>query len=153
MSRFTLILGIAALTMSGATVAGEIYKWTDENGNIQYMDRPSGVASEQRVNTIVSRRTDASRVQASVAARREHMTTLEERKAKRAEETQAAAEAQAEQERRQKRCADSRSRLEAFLRSQRLYREDESGERVYLDEEQILAARAKVQDQIQEYCD
>ena len=151
MPRFTLILAIASLVTSGAAFAGDIYKWTDEDGNVQYMDRPTGAASEQRVQ-IVSSRTNNSRVQASIDARRERMTTMEERRARRAEEEAAAAEAQSEQEQRQKKCEDSRARLEAYLQSQRLYREDESGERVYLDEEQVLAARARVQDQIQEFC-
>ena len=39
-----------------------------------------------------------------------------------------------------------------FLRSQRLYQEDDTGERQYLSEEETMAARARVEEQIQEYC-
>lgn len=154
MKLFTLLLTVVAvLATSGAAVSGEIYKWTDENGNVQYMDRPTGAATEVRVNTIVSRSTDNAGVQASIDARRDRMASREEAKAKQAEEEQAAIEKQAEQEQRTKKCEQSRQRMENFLQSQRLYREDESGERVYLDEDQILEARERVQSQIQEYCD
>jgi hypothetical protein len=45
-----------------------------------------------------------------------------------------------------------RDRLDSFLRSQRLYQEDASGERQYLSEDEIMQARAKVEGQIQEFC-
>ena len=152
MSRYVLMLTLAAaLAASADALSGEIYKWTDENGNVHYEDRPTGDSEVERVN-IVSRSTDNSAVQASIEARRERVAAREEARVKKAEAAAEAAEAQAELEQRKQRCEQSRARLEAFLRSQRLYREDESGERTYLGEEEILAARAKVQDQINEYC-
>jgi hypothetical protein len=39
-----------------------------------------------------------------------------------------------------------------MLTSRRLYREDENGERVYLDEAQMQSARDRVQSQVEEYC-
>ena len=45
-----------------------------------------------------------------------------------------------------------RDRLQSFLRSQRLYEEDDAGERTYLSDDEIMAARSRVEDQIQEYC-
>jgi hypothetical protein len=45
-----------------------------------------------------------------------------------------------------------KERLQRFVTSRRLYREDESGERVYLDEEQSQAARERVQQQVEEHC-
>ena len=38
------------------------------------------------------------------------------------------------------------------LRSQRLYEDGEDGDRKYLSEEEVFAAREKVQGQIEEYC-
>ena len=61
-------------------------------------------------------------------------------------------EIRAEQEKRQQQCQMYRDRLDAFLRAQRLYREDSAGERQYLSEDEIMAARSRVQGQIQEYC-
>ena len=152
MSRFSLLLTLTAtLIASHAALSGEIYKWVDENGNVHYVDRPSGAPTEERVN-IVSRSTDNSSVQASIDARRERVAQREEARAEREEKEAEAAKAQAELEDRKKKCEQYRARLERFLASQRLYREDESGERTYLEENEIIEARNRVQAQIQEYC-
>lgn len=152
MSRYALILFTAAvLAATGAAVAGEIYKWTDENGTVHYVDRPTGDPSEERV-AVLSNRTDSGSVKASVEARRERVAARDEAKAQRAENEKVAAQEKADREKREADCKMYRARLENFLQSPRLYREDDSGERVYLDDEQILAARSKVQDQIQKTC-
>ncbi len=148
--RLFLTVSIAALLASGMAVAGEIYKWTDEDGSVHYEDRPTGNAGLERMD-IVSRSTDNSIVQARLDA---------DRKA-RAAARQVASEAppeitkeeiRAEQKKRQEKCQTYRDRLSAFLRSQRLYKEDDSGERQYLNEVEIMAARSRVEGQIQEYC-
>ena len=63
-------------------------------------------------------------------------------------ETERAAQAKERDEK----CATYKARLQKFLTSRRLYREDEYGERVYLDEAEMLAARERVQGQVEEYC-
>ena len=45
-----------------------------------------------------------------------------------------------------------KQRLTRFVQSRRLYKEDENGERVYLDDEETQAAREKTQQQVQEFC-
>jgi hypothetical protein len=42
--------------------------------------------------------------------------------------------------------------LQKFVVSRRLYREDENGERVYLDPEETQAARDRVEGQVEEFC-
>ena len=152
MQRYALLVTVAvALTAGGSALSGEIYKWTDENGNVHYEDRPLGGDSTERVN-IASRSTDNSAVKASIDARRDRVAAREEARAERAAaEAEATEAAQAEEDRKQK-CSEYRTRMESYLQSQRLYREDENGERTYLDDQQILEARAKVQEKIQEYC-
>ena len=49
-------------------------------------------------------------------------------------------------------CDTYKARLQKFVQSRRLYKADENGERVYLDEEQTQAARERVENQVQEYC-
>ena len=140
--RQLLVFSIAALLASGVAVASEIYKWTDEEGNVHYVDRPTGQPDETRMN-IYSARTDNAAVQARVQERR----VASEPQPEMSQE-----DLRAEQEKRQEQCEKYRARLERYLQSQRLYKEDGNGERVYLDEEQTLAARARVEDQIKEYC-
>ena len=144
------IMVAAALVTTGTAVAGEIYKWTDAEGNVHYEDRPSGNIPVQRV-AIVSRNTDNAAVQARVAAQRESRAT-DEQVASEAPPEMSRQEIRAEQAKRKERCDQYRARLDTMLAAPRLYREDEAGERVYLDEEQIQAAQARVREQIKEYC-
>jgi hypothetical protein len=148
--RLLLAISVAALLAGGAVAASEIYKWTDENGSVHYEDRPTGEGEVQRMN-IVSARTDNSAVQARLQARREERAAREQ-VASEAPPEMSKEEIRAEQEKRQQQCQKYRDRLEAFLRSQRLYEENDTGERRYLDEQEVMAARAKVQEQIVEYC-
>ena len=153
MQRYALMVMVAvALTAGGSALSGEIYKWTDENGNVHYEDRPLGGEATERVN-VVSRATDSAAVKASVDARRERVAAREEARAERAAADAEAAQAASEAEDRQQKCSEYRARMQTYLQSQRLFREDENGERTYLDEQQIQEARAKVQEKIQEYCD
>lgn len=153
-TEIAVLIAAAALAASAVLpVAGasEIYKWTDTEGNVHYGDRPSGVASEERV-AIVSQRTDNARVQAGIDARLERQAARAEARqgreaadAERAEEEQKAADRAAA-------CAENRTRLNNYNESARLYREDENGERVYLDDSERETAKQRVQELIDEYC-
>lgn len=150
MIRKIACLIICAVSVSGIALANDIYKWTDADGNVHYEDRPSGDASEERL-AIRSRPTNPSKVQARVQSRNETRDAAEQAAAAEpAGPTEEELRAQAE-ERRQK-CNTYKARLQKFVTSRRLYREDENGERVYLDEEQTQAARERVENQVQEYC-
>ena len=144
---FIMMLAVAA---AGMAFASDIYRWTDAQGNVHYGDRPTGDASEERLD-IGSRPTDASRVQAQVQAAYEARAA-----AKKAAASEPAGpsseELQAQALERQEKCATYKARLQKFLTSHRLYKEDENGERVYLDEDETLAARERVRNQVEEYC-
>lgn len=148
--RLTLMVSLAALLASGTAVAGEIYKWTDEDGNIHYEDRPTGDTTMVRLD-IQSSSTDNTVVQARLDEDREAREAARQ-VASEAPPKMTKAELRAEQEKRQEQCQMYRDRLQSFLRSQRLYEEDDAGERTYLSEDEIMAARSRVEDQIQEYC-
>ena len=152
MKKQILATAIAlTLVSSGAALANDIYKWVDADGNVHYGDRPVGQQSERMA--IDSRPTDNAAVrdqyQAGMQARAEHNAAYAEAAA---EAAKAAEEKQAEADERRKKCESSRATMENFVRSRRLYREDESGERVYLDEAETLAARQRVEDAVSEYC-
>ena len=139
-----------AVSAAGMAFASNIYKWTDEQGNVHYGDRPTGDPSEERL-AIASRPTDLSKVQARIQARYEAKAAAEEAAASEpAGPTPEALRAQALQ--REEKCATYKARQQKFLFSRRLYRADENGERVYLDEDETLAARERVQNQVEEYC-
>ena len=88
-----------SVTAAATALAGDIYKWTDEEGNVYFGDHPGGEKAE-RVN-IQSRPTDPARIQAMAQARADvRARTPEEKAAAKTagpspEETQANAEERA----------------------------------------------------------
>ena len=148
--RLALTVSVAALLMGGTSVAGEIYKWTDDEGNAHYEDRPIANATIERLD-IASRNTDNSAIQERQQADREARAAARQVAAE-APKEMSKQEVRAEQEKRQQQCQMYRDRLEQFSRSQRLFEEGDDGERRYLDEVQTLAAHNRVQQQINKYC-
>ena len=148
-----ILAGIAALTFTigGNVCADEIYKWTDENGNVHYEDRPSGAPTEERLQFSYNRTNStavASRVQDyrdSTAAREQAREEAKAEKLSAAEERKAAEEKLAQ-------CKKYRAQMQTMLESRRVYRQDENGERQYLDEQQRAEARKKAEDLIREAC-
>jgi hypothetical protein len=141
---------VAALGFSGAVLSGEIYKWTDDDGNVHYEDRPIGDEVERM--DIQSRSTNNSSVQASIDARRERETNRAEARSKRSEDADSASDEKVAADDRAVKCQKSRARMERYLQARRLYNEDDAGERVYLGDSEIMKAREKAQAEIQKHC-
>ncbi len=137
-----------AVTAAGTAVAGDIFKWTDEDGNVHFGDVP--VSAESEKVAIQSRPTNPARVQANAQSRADAAAKAAEAEAAPAgpspEELQAQADARAEK------CSKYRAQLQSFVTSRRLYRHDENGERVYLDEGETQAARERAENQVQDNC-
>lgn len=148
--RLPITVACAVLLASGLAVGGEIYKWTDADGYVHYEDRPIGKTDMQHVD-IISRNTDNSVVQARLDADRKARATARQ-VASEATPEMTREEVRAEQKARQEKCQAYRGQLEAFLRSNRLYKEEDGGDRRYLSEDEVMAARSRVEGQIQEYC-
>ena len=150
--RYQAIAFALMLVLIGAATnaAGEIYKWTDEEGNVHFGDKP--VAEDSERVAIRSRPTNPERVQSQVQSRAEAAAKAAEEQAAATPAGPTAEELQARLEERAKKCDTYRERLQRFVTSRRIYREDENGERVYMNEEEMQEAREKVENQVQEYC-
>jgi len=148
-----LLIGLAAIamTVAGGAFASGIYKWTDEDGNVHYEDRPSGAKTEERMALSYSR-TDPGSVQQQKQDLADSVAARQEARAKADEAAKSAEEEAARAADKQKKCESYRARLQTFVQSRRLYREDENGERVYLDEAETQTARQKVEELIAEHC-
>ena len=155
-TKTAITIAAAAALCASSVMAAEIYKYTDEDGNVHYGDRPSGNPAEETLY-VASQRTNNSAVQAAYKERYAPQPAPqnqaaapaeeeEEEKLTRAERRSAAAE-------RAQKCESYRSRMETILTSRRLYREDDNGERVYLEENERQDARDKMQELIEQYCD
>ena len=152
MTKFSITLALIAVAGAGVH-AQEIYKWTDSEGNVHYEDRPSeltGAASQ--LVAVRSQRTNAAAVQAGVEARLERQEARAEAREEALEAEKAAEEERAAEAQKVEQCAEYRQRLERMITSRRLYKLDESGERVYLDDAQMDEARSQLQARIMENC-
>lgn len=149
-----VFIGFAALavTIAAPALADNIYKWTDADGNVHYEDRPSGDQGVERL-TLTSTRTNNSVVQNRVQARQDSQAARQEAKNIAADEARTAEEEKAQAEQRKKQCANHRAKLQDLLQSSRLYRLDDKGERVYLDEVQSQESRQRAEELVTEYCE
>ena len=149
--RYLVGLAVFAMTLGSASMANEIYKWTDAEGNVHYEDRPTGSANEQRMKMSYSR-TNVEAVQQRILSRVESQEARREAKAAATEEEQSAEAAAAEAAEKREKCESYRARMQTFVQSRRLYRENDDGEREYLDEKQTQEARRRVEELIAENC-
>lgn len=149
--QIILTCALAAIGFAGSVMANEIYKWTDENGNIHYEDRPRGATTEQRLS-LTYQRTDSSAVQNRIQSQMSAREAREEAKTAAAEAEQEAADEAAAEAERQQACERARDSLERYMQARRIYRTDANGERVYLDDTQRQEARQKAEDQVSEFC-
>ncbi len=141
---FALALSIAA---TGTLLAGEIYKWTDSEGNVHFSDIPTAGSEHLSIR---SRPTDTARIQAQAQTRINNQTQKAEEQAS-APQGPTPEELREEARDREEKCNKYRDRQTQFTRSRRIYRM-ENGERVYYDEQEMQAARAGVDEQVQKYC-
>jgi hypothetical protein len=145
---FAIALLIAA---PGTILASEIYRWTDDDGVVHYSDLPTGAEGEEHL-AIQSRPTDLARILADDQARVDAQTLKAEQEAN-APKGPTAEELQAEAREKKDNCSKYRARQASFIQNRRIYQLDESGERVYYDEEEMATARAGVDDLVKQHCD
>jgi len=142
----TLVAGLALLA-SQSMAQSHHYRWTDEQGETVYSDRPppTGVDYE-----IVSSTSSFSR------AVKSHQDALASESAAEAEEA-GAADAPADQQARKKAteefCEKARANLETLNGSARIVIRTEAGETRALSEEEIEEQKRTTRSQITSYCE
>ena len=149
--RFMISFAVLAIAGSTNVYADDIYKWIDEDGGVHYEDRPSGAASEEILQFSYNR-TSSTAVKQRIQTRHDVTATRREAREERDEEQRSAAETRAAAEEKLAKCQEYRQRMRTMLDSQRLYREDENGERVYLDDVAKAEARQQAEILIRENC-
>ncbi len=129
-----------------ATASAEIYKWTDDQGNTHYSDKPP--ATQAEVLDIKSRRTDPEYIARLTAPpepdpRRETIIAAEEERERIAAERE---------ETRQQNCERAQKALNSLLSATRIYEPMPDGERRYLDEQEVEQRKGAAQADVDEWC-
>ncbi|MCC7257309.1 MAG: DUF4124 domain-containing protein [Gammaproteobacteria bacterium] len=159
MKAASAIVGViltAAFT-AGAVAAeqGNVYRWVDKDGTPHYQDRPPegldpGAATALSLRY---RMTD----QAAMAATAKQKAELDD-VAKLREQQQAADKSAGDTEReqvareREQGCETARAKAEKYETAHRLYRPGPDGQRTYLTDEEIDAARVEARRAVAEWC-
>lgn len=146
MFRSLLLLTLAAAPLAAGPAIADVYKYTDEKGNIQYTDKPPSLPAE-RLN-VRSQRTDIVAVQerAQSASPSASARGTSNSSAERKEAEELAAKDKAE------RCIKARERYDRYMNSQKLFELDANGERRYLDSDELDAARASAKTSMEVMC-
>ena len=147
----TIAIAFALTIAVGNLDATEIYKWVDEDGVVHYVDLPTGAPGEEHV-AIRSRPTNQATVNASMQALEKSQAARAERVEERATQAQSREEKLAAAQEREEKCNEYRARQTRFTNNRRIYRMDESGERVYYSEEEMQAARNQLDELVSQYC-
>jgi hypothetical protein len=144
-------LAAFTITISSGVYADDIYKWTDEDGNIHYGDRPTGAPTEERLQ-LTYNRTNNRAVSSRVKQRNEIDKARRDAQAEAEENELSAADAQKAAEEKVAECNSYRERMKTMLEAPRVYRTNEAGERVYLDDAARDAARTQAEEYIKQTC-
>lgn len=151
MIRLLLLLTVTAAPLAAGTAVADVYKYIDEKGNVQYTDKPPSLPAE-RLN-VQSQRTDVvavqERQQAEQAARAQAASNSRSQ-ANASADQRAANELNAKDK--AERCIKARERYDSYMSSQRLYEEGQDGERRYLSDAELDAARANAKAAMDTLC-
>ena len=141
-----------AIVISTSAFADEIYKWTDDDGNVHYGDRPSGEESEERLQFTYNR-TNTESLDNRVAAQRDAEDSRQSARTQATEQKQTAEAERIEAEEQQARCETSRAKVDSMRAAPRVYREGPDGEREYLDDVQRAESIAMAETRAKEACE
>jgi hypothetical protein len=150
MLRTLLMLTAAAAAFAAGAAAADVYKFKDDHGNVLYTDKPATLPAE-RLN-IQSQKTDTVAVQARAEeeAKRQQDAAQANQQAAGQNKDQQATQLSATQKAEQ--CTKARQRYETYMNSQRLYQQTPDGQRKYLSDEELTAARASAKASMDVMC-
>jgi hypothetical protein len=141
---FLLLLVVTVNATAG------IYKWVDENGQVQFGDRPPAEAATS--DEVVIRNQRAPVKTAPVDRNEARDRLLEQYQRERAEKKEAAAKMREEKRQRAARCNYARGRVTRYLESGSLYRYTANRERKYLTDQERDAALARARADVKKWC-
>ena len=141
------ILLFMALAISCSAHA-EIYKWTDDAGNVHYGDKPVKNSSQLEINAETAN--SVGEIKESREERRRRL--LDAMQEDREEKDKQKAEREKKQNKLNRQCTIAKDRLQTYERSSSLYNLDKNGNRITLSDEERKKATDKLRSQIKKYC-
>ncbi len=145
-----MVLG--ALLLAAAPADAGVYKWVDAEGNTHYSQAaPAGQKAQELVAPPAQPASEAGRHQPDTVM--QELEAMQRGKGHAAEQDAQQNESrQREAERRQARCAQLKYNLAVLRRQAPVFTVNESGERVYLEDEKRAAEIARLTEQEAAIC-
>jgi len=131
----------AGLLLFAAPAGAALYKWTDANGRVVYSDQPPPGDTKSEVLQSAPAPANPNALKELAAKDVE----LRQRQAQRAEQGKKADQARVDAARKEDMCVQVRNQIKAYQSDTPIYRFNEKGERVYVDD----AARQKERERLQ----
>jgi chromatin remodeling complex protein RSC6 len=140
-----LSFAITAVLMLGAVANADVYKSVDAKGNVEYTDKPASLPA-QRLN-VQTQKTD----QASTQARADEERKRQEADDKQQQKPSDKGAAKPSPDKGDA-CDKAKARSESYQNSPRLYEDLGNGERRYLTDAELDAARASAKATMDAVC-
>jgi len=139
---------IVFFCLSASLTAG-VYKWTDEQGNVHYGDKPVSTKKATELKIDTESRAGITTSSGNIKERERITQELEEER--KAREKTRDEQRVAKQERRA-RCKPLKKRLGKHLRANNVYKENAKGERTYYTEKEREEKIRKLRKEIAKAC-
>jgi hypothetical protein len=162
MKRLSVVLGLALCVALPASA--QMYKWVDSDGKVQYSDKPppSNIKSEKLRGPAPAAdapatgegkdaaKKDAAKAGPKTAVEQDQAFRKRRLDAAKAQEEEAKKQGQARD--RAENCKRAKATLANLQIGGRVARIDEKGERVLLDDQQIIQETARAQEEVAALC-
>jgi len=139
------LIALAAALAVASIASAQLYKYVDKDGKTVYTDQPPPNADSKQVNVQTGTSSGAPAPKGFVERDKELQKGRDEAAKKSAD----AAKAQAQKD---QICQSARENYAQYANGGRVVRTDANGEREFLSDDQIDAAREKAQKQMDEAC-
>ena len=151
MLRTLFLVTAATAWLAAGPAAADVYKFKDDQGNVLYTDKPATLPAE-RLN-IQSQKTDTVAVQ---TRQQEELKRLQEANDANQQASSTAADqrqaAQTSATQKADQCDKARKRYDSYMNSQRLFEQGADGQRRYLSDAELTAARASAKASMDVMC-
>ncbi|MFK8067135.1 MAG: DUF4124 domain-containing protein [Gammaproteobacteria bacterium] len=141
-----IFTSILLLLVSNILCSGEIYKWTDSDGNIHYSDHPQNTAKKIKVQQQHKSHKE------NLASSQKRDRFLEVYKEDRQEKSSKKASARAEKIAQKEKCSEAKKSFQQYQTAGYLYKLDKEGERVILDDKEHAIAVKSAEHAVEQYC-
>ncbi|VAW55382.1 hypothetical protein MNBD_GAMMA06-1507 [hydrothermal vent metagenome] len=140
----SILIFIAATTANSG-----VYKWTDEKGNVHFGDRP---ANQKKVTELIYDTESRAGITNSSGNNKERARMAKELETDRKEREGNREKRRIAKKKKQKKCSKSKKNLNFYQQTNRIYKYQENGERIYYSDKDREVKINKYKKQVAKYC-